>query len=429
MSSPTSTPRRTGTARSALQHRHFRVLFIGASLSNVGTWMQNFMLPAYLDVRTGSAALVGLLIFAQLGPMFFGSVPAGVLADRVDRTRLILTMQASMMVLSVVLGGLARWSAPIWTIFAIQLGIGIANTVQAPAFNASLPSLVPRADIGGAVSLNSAMINGSRVAGPALAAFLGWIGLDLWQLFLINAATYCFVMVPLAKNHLPSINGMNKAKGWRALTAGVGLARRRKVLLVLLSSMFCFSVISLPYIGLFPSVTRLNLGLSADSGAYKVLYITWGLGAFLGALSVGTVFSEVSRHTLIRWSFRLFALFLFLFAITRNFAVALPVSFVLGVVYFLLATAMMTELQHNLTDAERASIMPLWFMSFGGSIPIGNLLAGPIMDAVGARWVLAVGAIAAAVNGVVSDLGRLDEDDFLDGEPTSIPETGPSRLH
>ncbi|MEC7434749.1 MAG: MFS transporter, partial [Actinomycetota bacterium] len=87
MSSPTSTPRRTGTARSALQHRHFRVLFIGASLSNVGTWMQNFMLPAYLDVRTGSAALVGLLIFAQLGPMFFGSVPAGVLADRVDRTR------------------------------------------------------------------------------------------------------------------------------------------------------------------------------------------------------------------------------------------------------------------------------------------------------------------------------------------------------
>ena len=296
MSSPTSTSPRTGTARSALQHRHFRVLFIGASLSNVGTWMQNFMLPAYLDVRTGSAAFVGLLIFAQLGPMLFGSVPAGVLADRVDRTRLILAMQASMMVLSVVLGGLARWSAPIWTIFAIQLGIGIANTVQAPAFNASLPSLVPRADIGGAVSLNSAMINGSRIAGPALAAFLGWIGLDLWQLFLINAATYCFIMVPLAKNHLPSINGMNKAKGWRALTAGVGLARRRKVLLVLLSSMFCFSVVSLPYIGLFPSVTRLNLGLAADSGAYKVLYITWGLGAFL-VIGWHRVFRSVATHS------------------------------------------------------------------------------------------------------------------------------------
>ena len=103
-----------------------------------------------------------------------------------------------------------------------------------------------------------------------------------------------------------------------------------------------------------------------------------------GVIGWHRVFSEVSRHILIRWSFRLFALFLFLFAITSNFAVALPVSFVLGVVYFLLATAMMTELQHNLTDAERASIMPLWFMSFGGSIPIGNLLGGPIMDAVGA---------------------------------------------
>lgn len=421
--------RRPGTARSALQHRHFRVLFIGASLSNVGTWMQNFMLPAYLDVRTGSAAFVGLLVFAQLGPMLFGSVPAGVLADRVNRTHLILAMQASMMTLSLVLAGLAKWHAPIWTIFAIQLAIGISNTVQAPAFNASLPTLVPREDIGGAVSLNSAMINGSRIAGPSLAAFLGWVGLDLWQLFLINAATYSFVMIPLARNHLPVIKGMNTAKGWRALTTGVGLARRRKVLLVLLRSMFIFSIVSLPYIGLFPSVARLNLGLAADSGSYKILYIIWGLGAFLGALSVGTVFSDVSRHLLIRWSFRLFAVFLFLFALTSNFALALPVSFLLGAVYFLLATAMMTELQHNLTDGERASIMPLWFMSFGGSIPIGNLLGGPIMDAVGARWVLAVGALAAALNGAWSDLGRLGPNDFLDGEPASIPETGPSRLH
>lgn len=420
---------RPGTARSALQHRHFRVLFIGASLSNVGTWMQNFMLPAYLDLRTGSATFVGLLIFAQLGPMLFGSVPAGVLADRVNRTHLILGMQASMMAMSVVMGGLARWHAPVWTIFAAQLAIGIANTVQAPAFNASLPTLVPREDIGGAVSLNSAMINGSRIAGPSLAAFLGWVGVDLWQLFIINAATYAFVMIPLAKNHLPSVKGFNTAKGWRALTTGVGLARQRRVLLVLLRSMFIFSVVSLPYIGLFPSVARLNLGLAADSGSYKILYIVWGLGAFLGALSVGTVFSGASRPVLIRWSFQLFAVFLLLFAITGNFNIALPVAFMLGAVYFLLATAMMTELQHNLTDGERASIMPLWFMSFGGSIPIGNLVGGPIMDAVGARWVLAVGAIAASLNGALSDLGRLNDDDFLDGEPTSIPETGPSRLH
>ena len=141
-----------GTAKAALQHRHFRLLFIGASLSNVGTWMQNFMLPAYLDLRTGSAAFVGLLIFAQLGPQLFGSVPAGVLADRVDRTRLVLAMQGCMMLASVVLAFLAKWHAPIWTIFAVQLAIGISNTAQAPAFNASLPAMVPREDLAGAVS-------------------------------------------------------------------------------------------------------------------------------------------------------------------------------------------------------------------------------------------------------------------------------------
>ncbi len=418
-----------GTAKAALQHRHFRLLFTGASLSNVGTWMQNFMLPAYLDLRTGSAAFVGLLIFAQLGPQLFGSVPAGVLADRVDRTRLVLAMQGCMMLASVVLAFLAKWHAPIWTIFAVQLAIGISNTAQAPAFNASLPAMVPREDLAGAVSLTSAMINGSRIAGPSLAALLGWFGFNLWELFLVNAATYIFVMTPLTRVGLPKVVASNTARGWRALTTGIKLARSRRVLQTLLVSMFIFSLVSLPYIGLFPSVARLNLGLAADSSSYKVLYIVWGSGAFLGALSVGTVLAGQNRHTIIKWAFRMFALILFCFAMTSSYALALPISFALGVVYFLLATAMMTELQHNVTNGERASIMPLWFMSFGGSIPLGNLLAGPVMDSIGARWVLAIGAVGAWIVGFYCNLSSLTVDSFLQDEPGTAIDGSPSRLH
>jgi MFS family permease len=420
---------RPGTARSALRHRRFRLIFLGVSLSNVGTWMQNFILPAYLDARTGSAALVGLLVFAQLGPQLVLSIPSGVLADRVDRTRLVLAMQSTMMALSFVLAALAATDRALWTLFVVQLAIGVANTIQAPAFNASLPTLVPREDLPGAVSLNSAMINGSRIAGPALAAVLASLGLATWQLFAVNGLSYVFLMVPLVRLGLPSVTGGNDRRGWRALTVGVTLARRRGVLSRLLVSMAVFSLVSLPYIGLFPSVARLNLGLDAVSVSYKVLYVVWGAGAFLGALSVGTVFAGSERSRLIVRGLVGFAVFLGLFALVSSYIPALMIAAGLGFVYFMVATTMVTELQHNLRDDERASVMPLWFMSFGGMVPVGNLLAGPIMDAVGARWVLAVGAAAALGVARWVDLRRLPASSFLDDaqNPPSSPDSPAAR--
>ncbi len=204
---------RHGTARAALRHRRFRILFIGATLSNVGTWMQNFTLPAYIDSVTGSASLVGLLVFVQLGPLLLLSIPAGVLADRYDRTTLVTSMQAVMMAMSVVLA-LSTWSgAPLWTIFVIQGIIGIANTIQAPAFSASIPLLVDRRDIPGAVSLNSAMINGSRILGPTLAAALAALGVGIPGLFAVNAVTYLFLAVPIVLVRLPNPGGAGPTRG------------------------------------------------------------------------------------------------------------------------------------------------------------------------------------------------------------------------
>lgn len=94
---------RPGTARAALSYRGFRIRFIGTALSMIGTWMQNFTLPACLDARTGSAGIIGLMVFAQLGPAPLLSFPAEVLADRLDRTRLVVAMQSAMLLGSVLL--------------------------------------------------------------------------------------------------------------------------------------------------------------------------------------------------------------------------------------------------------------------------------------------------------------------------------------
>lgn len=404
---------RPGTARAALSYPHFRILFIGTALSSIGTWMQNFTLPAYVDGRTGSATLVGLLVFVQLGPLLLLSIPAGLLADRLDRTRLVIAMQSVMMGMSLVLAVLIARDAPLWTIFAAQLAIGIANTVNAPAFSASIPMLVERRDLPGAVALNSAMINGTRILGPAIAAVMAAVGFSIAQLFVANAATYLFLIVPLFFVKLPQAVGELPERGWRKLMSGVNIVRERRVLSRSLLTMFMFSLVCLPYIGLFPSVARLNFGIDPEGGQYKLLYIVWGLGAFLGALSVGTWLSSFDKRRLIPMGLLAFAVFLGMFSLFSSVGPALPVAGALGFVYFMTATALSSVMQQNLADHERAASMPLWFMAFGGTIPIGNLIAGPFMDAVGARWVLGFGAAFAVFLAWWANLGRLDEQDFL----------------
>jgi MFS family permease len=345
-----------------------------------------------------------------------------VLADRVDRTRLVIAMQSTMLVLSLVLAALVANHAPVWTLLAVQLAIGIANTINAPAFSASLPMLVGRADLPGAVSLNSAMINGSRIVGPAFAALLAALGFSIAQLFVVNAVTYLFLIVPLLMwVRLPQLVSDEPVEGWRKLTQGFAIVRRRRVLARTLSTMFLFSLVCLPYVGLFPSVARLNFGLDPEGGGYKLLYIVWGLGAFFGALAVGTWLSHRDTRRLIPFGLLLFAGALGAFALLSDLTFALPVAFALGFVYFMTATALSSVMQRNLADTERAMAMPLWFMAFGGTVPIGNLIAGPLMDAIGARWVLGAGAVFAVWLAWWANLARLDGADFLavdaGGEP------------
>ena len=209
-------PHRPGTARAAFAYRDFRLIWLGLFASNIGTWMQNFTLPAYVEHRTGSAALVGLLVFTQLGPLLLLSIPAGVLADRFPRRPYLVVMQALQLVFSVVLAVLVAGDPRCGRCSPRSLVIGIGNALNAPAFQASVPLLVAAPDLAGAVSLNSVMINASRVLGPLLAAVLALAGVSTAQLFLVNAATYLFLIAAILVVHIPDVRGTHPS------TAGGG---------------------------------------------------------------------------------------------------------------------------------------------------------------------------------------------------------------
>jgi predicted MFS family arabinose efflux permease len=160
----------------------------------------------------------------------------------------------------------------------------------------------------------------------------------------------------------------------------------------------------------------LNFGIDAGSATYRWLYATWGLGAFFGAISVGTFLSRYHRRVLIVRGFTGFAVSLAVFSVLRDPVSPFAVGFVLGFFYFMTATAITTSLQLNLRDGERASVMPLWFIVFGGTVPIGNLIGGQLFELVGPRWVIAAGAAWALVLARWLDLRRQPPSAFLSEE-------------
>jgi len=403
-----------GTVGAAFRNRDFRTIWLGMFASNVGTWMQNLALPAYVDERTHSASWVAVFAFAQLGPLLLLSIPGGVLADRFRPRPWMILMQSEQLVLSVVIAALVAGRSSLGALLIVQVFIGIGNALNAPAMQGTVPNLVPREDLPGAISLNSVMINGSRVLGPALAALLLSWGVTTSQIFLVNAATYLFVIYALARISLPPHHRHDGERGFANLAIGLRIARQRTVVGRLLLGMTLFSLLSLPYVALFPTVARLNF--HATGGTYRWLYATWGLGACMGALSIGTFLAKRDKRKLIAPFLVAFGVLLGLFTSVRSAAPAFPVGFVLGFFYFALATCMLTVVQQNLHNYERARVMSLWFMAFGGTVGICGLVFGPVVDSIGARPVMYFGAAAAVGLAYWCDVSRRHVR-FLDDEP------------
>jgi MFS family permease len=334
-------------------------------------------------------------VCAQLGPVLLLAIPGGILADKLPRRAWLVTLQLVQIVFSLVLAAMVAADSPVWALILANVGVGSAFALTAPVLQASMPMLVGRDDLAGAISLNSTMMNGSRVVGPVIAGVLATWGATAAQLLVLNAVTYLFMVAALLAVHIPVARGEHPERGWRQLLTGVRIARERPVIGHLLLAMAVFSFFCLPYVGLFPTVVRLNLEVNPTSSTYQWLYATWGLGACVGALANGTVLARVDKRRLVPIGFLGFAISLAVFAVLRSPVLAFPVGFVLGAFYFGTATSMVTVVQSNVADHERARVMALWFMAFGGIVPLGNIVFGPIIDAVGARWILLGGTVVA----------------------------------
>jgi len=390
---------RRGTAQAALRHRDFRIVYVGTFASNIGTWMQNVILGAYAFDLTRSGGYVSLLYFGQLGPLLFLSMTGGALADTVDRRRFLVSLQVLQGVLSFGLALVAWTVDPSHALIAVLVfAIGVANALGAPGLSAILPTLVPREDLPGAVALASVQMNLSRVIGPAIGGIL-YTRFDAGPVFAINAATYLFAVIGLLwARYARRANAVIEEQGMRRLLSGLRIARRDRLISHVLITLATFSFVSLTFVGIMPVIANYNLGIAPKSGLYGLLYAVFGTGAAFGAVTVGTVLAHRDKTALLRPSFFAFAIILAVFALVRSPAPAFPVVALLGYAYFVVITCLSTVLQEHLRGEERGRVTALWIMGFGGVVPLGVLVAGPLATGhstavllVGALWAIVLG--------------------------------------
>ncbi len=415
-------PVRRATARAAFGYPTFRRVYFGALASNIGSWMQTVILGAYLYQVTGSATDVALGTLAQLGPLLVLSIPGGAIADRFDRRTVLIVVSVEQLLFSLAIAALVTQTSPnLPLLFGCILAIGVGQAVYAPAYSALIPTLVDREDMAGAISLNSANMNLSRVIGPAVGGLL-FAKVGASWVFVGNAVTYLFIIAALWGVELPrAVVNAVESRTQRVL-GGIRVARHDRVVGRCLVVMVLFSFFCLPVAVLMPVLAHANLGLDEDSVAYGLLYAAFGLGAVVGALSIGTFLVGHDLARVVRVGLAGFAASLCAFALVRQPALAYPAGFLVGVFYFGTVTSLSTVLQERLDDSVRGRVMALWIMAFGGTVPIGAIVAGPVSDMTGITSVLLVGAAVAAVLAVFGDVSPGDTTTLAGAElPASDP--------
>lgn len=376
----------------ALRHRNFRLFFAGQLVSLVGTWMQNTAQGWLVYQLTHSKALLGIVAAVGSTPMLLFSILGGSVADRLPKRRIVLMTQTAMMCFALIFAALV-WTQQIriWQILILAALGGLAMAFDMPARQAFMVEMTSREDLINAISLNSSIVNGARVVGPAVAGFI-MAQLGMAWCFLFNGLSFLALLAGLWAMRLPRfVAPQRAASAWAHAAEGfvyVWQHRRMRTLL------FLFAIVGIfgwSYAVLMPAFAQDVLHVR--QAGYGVLLSANGVGALLGALTVASVGTRMSRRLLVLGGLGIFSAMLLLLALVHSFYLALALLSVGGWGMLLFFSTTNTLLQTSASDQMRGRVMGIWALVFGGMTPIGGLEAGTLSHFLGVRWALGVGAV------------------------------------
>jgi MFS family permease len=383
----------------ALRHRDYTLYFSGQLVSWVGTWMQSVALAWMVHRLTGQPKWLGIVAFVTQAPMFLLAPVGGVVADRMSPRALSMLTQGLLLGQALAMTALAWNGHPsVWMILVLAVVLGVLNAFDMPARNVLVAHTVPAADLPNAIALNSTLFHGARIVGPALAGVaLAAVG-EAWC-FGINAASYLAALVALAFMHTgrSAAAGPDKAMA-EHIAEGVRFVARDRRLRVLF--VFCGAVVfmGMPYTALMPvfadTILRIGprgMGLLMGAG---------GVGATLAALLLARMVSPSRLHRTMVVSALGMALFLTVFAFSRNVALSVVFMGLTGFCMVITNTGNNTLVNLIVPNELRGRVGSLYSMVFTAAMPLGALAVGYGAQIIGAPRALALGAAGAALSGL-----------------------------
>ncbi|GAB4200260.1 MAG: MFS transporter [Wenzhouxiangellaceae bacterium] len=402
-----------------LQYPAFAILWTATLISNIGSWMHDVGAGWMMTTLAPSPAWVALVQTATTLPVFLFALPAGALADLLDRRRLIIITSTLMSVVAGLLA-LMAWMqlvTPLWLLlFSFMIGTGTA--FAAPAFQAIVPALVPREALAPAIALNGVGINISRAIGPAVGGLLIAVMGIAWP-FMLNALSFLFVVVAVWWwKPAPRIPEPLPAERFRsALVSGLRYARRSRPLRVTLLRAAAFFLFASAYWALLPLVARQFL--QGGPQLYGLLMGSVGAGAVSGALALPWLRQRFGANRMVAGGTVVTCGILLLFAVSRSLSLNVISCALAGMAWITVLSSLNVAAQTALPDWVRARGLSVFLMVFFGAMSLGSWVWGQLAGISSIPAALMTAAAGGLVAMALTWRWQLDEEAVMDLSPSA----------
>ena len=381
----------------AFRYRDFRLMWIGACVSTIGTFVQQFAQSWLVYDLTKDPFYLGLDLFLGQLPIILLSLFGGVFADRMDRRKMLLVSQYIQMVCAFLLAALfAMHLVQVWHILALSFFVGVGQSFGGPAYSALLPSLVDAEDLSNAIAMNSIQFNLARIVGPTIGG-LAYTTMGATWCFTLNGISFVAVIISLFIIQVKFVPARTTESVLKSMKEGIRFIRCRDGMSALVILAFCTTLFGFSLNSFLPVFVRTVFHKGPET--YTLLLVCSGAGSIVGALSVAAVEKMKGQGRLTLLILISLGVIIAGFALSRWLPLSCLLMFLSGMAMMASASFMLSLAQLITTDAMRGRVMSVYNLAFRAGIPLGSLILGKLIPAFGVSKALAgAGMVLVAVS-------------------------------
>ena len=381
----------------AFAYRDFRIMWIGACTSSIGTWMQSMAQAWVVYQISGSSFMLGFDSFLASIPIVFFSLLGGVFADRSSRQNILIGSQVVQLSCAFVLAGLfAAHIVQIWHILLLSFLVGTAQSFGGPAYQALIPSLVKNEDLPNAIALNSIQFNLARVIGPTLG------GIALTQLgatwcFSLNGVSFLaviFSLLIIRPHFVPTKTGESVMT---SMKQGFHFIRKQGTMEALIFLAFTMTLLAFPVIVFLPVFAKDVF--HGGPRLYTIFLVCSGIGSICGALVVAGLGKYKHQGRAALMMLLILGILISAFALSRNLILSCVLVFFSGSALLAVFATISSLVQMITSDQMRGRVMSVYNVAFRGGMPFGSLIVGALVKEFTAPVVLAWNGLLLAILG------------------------------